>query len=293
MSASAFSAKLMLLSAMGIWGSIGVVRHYIPIDSAPLVTMRAVIGALCMAAFLLLTARRPDWKGIRKNAWMLAFSGMAVGINWLLLFEAYKHTTVAVATVCYYMAPIIVMLLSPVLLHEAISRQKMTGILSAFLGIACISGLFSAGAAGGATLSGVLYGLGAAFFYSTLVFFNKRMAPMDPTAKTGVQLFFAAAVLIPYVWAAPLPPLSVFTPTVTALVLVLGIVHTGLACFLYFGSMDKLPAQTVALYSYLDPILAVFFSAFLLHEPLNAMTVAGAVLVLGGAFIGEFKFSRR
>ncbi len=284
---STLSAKLMLLSAMVIWPTLGLVRHHVPLDSAFLVAVRSVIGALCMLGALLLLRRRPDWAGIRANAWLLAASGVAVGINWLLLFEAFSTTTVAVATICYYMAPILVMLASPLCLGESINARKAVGILCAFLGIACVSGLFQRGAVAGVTIEGVLFGLGAAVFYATLVLLNKRMRPMDPIEQTGVQLFFAAAVLVPYVLSRPLPDIALFTPTTVGLTLMLGFVHTGLACFLYFGSMQRLPAQTVALLSYLDPILAVLFSVFLLGEPMTTMTVVGTVLVLGGALLGE------
>lgn len=287
--ANTTQAKLMLLSAMAIWGSIGIIRHYIPVDSGTLALLRSVIGAVCMALLLAVLRRHADWAGIRANGRLLVLSGFAVGINWLLLFEAFKHTSVAVATVCYYMAPIGVMLFSPLVLGEPINRHKGLGILMAFIGIAFVSGLFSANNAG-VTLTGVLYGLGAATFYMSVVLLNKRMTPMEPYTKTGVQLAASATVLLPYIvfqqWNTPMD-WAIWTPTVIGLTLILGFVYTGLACALYFGSMDRLPAQTVALFSYLDPILAVILSTVLLGEPLTPSLVIGTVLVLGGAFIGE------
>lgn len=287
--ANTTQAKLMLLSAMAIWGSIGIIRHYIPVDSGTLALLRSVIGAVCMALLLAVLQRHADWAGIRANCRLLVLSGFAVGINWLLLFEAFKHTSVAVATVCYYMAPIGVMLFSPLVLGEPINRHKGLGILMAFLGIAFVSRLFSADNAG-VTLTGVLYGLGAATFYMSVVLLNKRMTPMEPYTKTGVQLAASATVLLPYIvfqqWNTPMD-WAIWTPTVIGLTLILGFVYTGLACALYFGSMDRLPAQTVALFSYLDPILAVILSTLLLGEPLTPSLVIGTVLVLGGAFIGE------
>lgn len=287
--ANTTQTKLMLLSAMAIWGSIGIIRHYIPVDSGTLALLRSVIGAVCMALLLAVLRRHVDWAGIRANCRLLILSGFAVGINWLLLFEAFKHTSVAVATVCYYMAPIGVMLFSPLVLGEPINRRKGLGILMAFLGIAFVSGLFSADNAG-VTLTGVLYGLGAATFYMSVVLLNKRMTPMEPYTKTGVQLAASATVLLPYIvfqqWNTPMD-WAIWTPTVIGLTLILGFVYTGLACALYFGSMDRLPAQTVALFSYLDPILAVILSTVLLGEPLTPSLVIGTILVLGGAFIGE------
>lgn len=284
---STFVPKLMLLSAMAIWGSLGLVRHYIPLDSALLVVFRSILGAVSLGVLLLVLRRSPDWEGLKRNWTLLIPSGIVVSLNWVLLFEAFKHTTVAVAIVCYYMAPILVMLFSPFLLKESINVRKGIGIVAAFLGIAFVSGLFQSGTADGVTTEGVLYGLGAAAFYASIVFFNKRMTPMDATTKTGAQLVVASLVLIPYSFMQPWPEASVFTPLVISLIVVLGVVHTGFACALYFGCMDKLPAQTVALYSYLDPILAVLLSALVLQEPMSVGTIIGTVLVLGGALIGE------
>lgn len=280
-------AKVMLLATVVVWSSIGVFRYYIPMDVILLIASRAVLGTLFLGAVLVATHRALDWSGLRRNAKWLLVAGVFFCLDWTFLFKAYQHTTVAVAVVCYYMAPIFVMLLSPWILKETLRLRQGVGIVIAFVGILFVSGLFEGGNVAGVTLEGVSYGLVAAALYATVVFLNKRMAPMDPMTKTIAQLVMTAILLTPYCWSAPWPAADTLTPLVIALIVVVGVVHTGLAYAVYFGCMDKLPAQTVVLYSYLDPILAVLLSAFALQEPMSIGTIMGTVLILGGAFIGE------
>ena len=276
----------MLLTAVGTWATVGVIRYYIPLDAVPLITLRSLLGIVFLVGALLVLRSRFDWDGLKRNArWLLA-SGVVFCLSWVLLFEAFKHTTVAVAVLCYYMAPIFVMLCAPVFLHESLNIRKVIGIVAAFIGIGCVSGL-GQGSSAGVTTEGLLCGLGSAVFYAAVVLFNKRMTPMDATSKTLVQLVITAMILVPYSSTLSWPSMDVFTSTVIGLIVMLGFVHTGLACALYFAAIERLPAQTVALYSYFDPILAVLLSAFVLQEPMSTGTIIGTVLVLGGAFIGE------
>lgn len=281
--------KGMLLTTMTIWGTLGVLQHYIPLHAVLLVTLRTSLAVLFLCGVLLVLRRQFDWAGVKRNLGLLIGSGTVICLNWTLLFQAFKHTTVAVAVLCYCMAPVLVMIFSPWLLKERLNARKVVGILAAFTGIGFVSGVFTGAAAEGVTLEGVLFGLGSAVFYASTVFFNKRMQPVEATSKTIVQLAVATLWLIPYSLLLPWPEASIFTPTVIILILLLGCVHTGLACALYFGSMARLPAQTVALYSYWDPILGVLLSVLVLHEPMTLGMVIGAILVLGGAFIGEYQ----
>ena len=116
---------------------------------------------------------------------------------------------------------------------------------------------------------------------------NKKGAPVDAYEKTILQLFSAAAVLVPYLLVTENFSALQLTGRDVLLLLVLGIVHTGIAYALYFGSMDGLRAQTIALFSYIDPVVALFLSALLLREPLTAAGMIGAVLILGSAAFSE------
>lgn len=276
---------LMFISSMIIFGTIGVFRRYIPASSAFLAFSRGILGGLCILLFLKLKKKDHTEKIPGSAMRGLIVSGTLIGINWILLFEAYNHTTVAVATLCYYMQPTIVTLLSPLLFRERLTGRKAACAAVAVAGMVLVSGVLE-GARGG-NLRGVLFGLGAALFYSAVVIMNKRITGVDMYRKTTVQLLSAGAVMIPYLLLTGGFGGEGFTPAAVVLLAVVGIVHTGLAYVLYFGSMDGLRVQTVAILSYIDPVSALLFSALLLREPLSALGVLGAAMILGSAIVSE------
>ena len=206
-----------------------------------------------------------------------------MGANWIALFEAYRYTTVAAATLCYYMAPILVILASPFVIGEKLTLKKALCAAAALAGMVFVSGA-AEGGLGGA--SGALLGLLAAALYAAVVLMNKRMQPMPALDRAVVQLLTAGVVVLPY---ALLTGGGAGTPDVRAVLLlaVVCIVHTGLAYTLYFGSVERLPAHTLALLSYIDPVVAILLSALLLRERLTVFTVLGAVLILGAAVLCE------
>ena len=277
---------LMMVSSMLIFGTIGILRRYIPVPSAFLAFSRGIIGGLCILFFLRLKNRKEQEKIQRLTLLELAVSGALIGINWILLFEAYNHTTVAVATLCYYMQPTIVMLLSPLIFQEQLTARKAACAAAAIIGMVLVSGVMDNSAQGG-SLRGVLLGLGAAVFYSAVVIMNNKITGIGAYPKTTVQLFAAGAVMIPYLLFTGGFSTESFTPAAVVLLLVVGVVHTGVAYVLYFRSMDGLRVQTVAILSYIDPVSALLFSAFLLQEPLSVMSVIGAVLIIGSAVFSE------
>ena len=205
----------------------------------------------------------------------------------MLLFEAYNHTTVAVATLCYYMQPTIVVLLSPVIFREKLTGKKAVCAAVAITGMVFVSGVLDGGQGNG-SIRGVLLGLGAAVFYASVVIMNKKISGVDAYRKTTVQLLSAGTVMIPYLLLTGGSG-GGFSPAAVALLITVGIVHTGVAYVLFFGSMDGLRVQTVAILSYIDPVSALLFSAFLLRERLTVMNVIGAVLIIGSAMISEIR----
>jgi len=278
---------LMMVSSMIVFGTIGVFRRYIPVSSAFLAFARGLFGGLCILLFLRFRKRTSAQKIPRRVLLGLIVSGMLIGINWMLLFEAYNHTTVAVATLCYYMQPTIVMLLSPLIFHEKLTWKKAACAAVAVIGMVLVSGVLDSGASQGGNIRGVALGLGAALFYSAVVIINNRISGIDPYRKTTVQLLSAGLVMIPYLLLTGGIGTEGFSPSAAVLLLVVGVVHTGIAYVLYFGSMDGLRVQTVAILSYIDPVSALLFSAFLLREPLSVLSIIGAVLILGSAIISE------
>lgn len=275
-------ARLGLIAAMVIFGSIGIFRRYIPLPSGMIGACRGVIGAAFLLAVSLARGQKPRWSAIRPNLWKLLFSGAAMGFNWILLFEAYRYTSVATATLCYYMAPVFVLLASPFLLGEKLTLRKLLCALAAVLGVVLVSGVGEAG-----SLRGILLGLGAAVLYATVVLMNKTFSGVSTEDRTMLQLFSAGAVLVPYTLLAENTTGVALGGTSIIMLLVVGAVHTGLAYWLYFGALKALPAQTAALYSYIDPIVAILLSALLLGEALTPLGILGAVLVLGATLISE------
>lgn len=279
------SSLFTLTLSAAIFGTIGIFRRWLPLPSGVLAMIRGFLGAASMVALLLLRRQKPAWEPVKKNLWKLVISGAMIGFNWILLFEAYRYTTVAVATLCYYMAPIIVLLVSPLLLKEKLTLRKGVCVFAALGGMVLVSGVI--GGANTVSAKGILLGLGAAALYAAVVLTNKTIRGVPAIEKTAVQLFSAGAVLVPYVLLAEEVPAGTFTLSVILLTLVVGLVHTGLAYALYFGSMDRLSAQTVALFSYIDPVVAVLLSALLLKEPMGVWEAIGTVLVIGAAAVSE------
>ncbi|MBR5287752.1 MAG: EamA family transporter [Clostridia bacterium] len=283
------SALLRLTSAMVIFGTIGVFVRHIPLPSSVIAFFRGLIGTAFLLLVMRVTKKPLLIDVIGRNLVKLCISGAAIGLNWILLFEAYRYTSVATATLCYYLAPIFIMLVSPIVLSERLTRRKGLCILVALGGMVFVSGVASGGLPGAQEIRGVLYGVGAAALYASVVLINKRMSGIEALSRTVVQLGVSALVLAPYIMMTEnvlvlLPQLSAVS---LALLFVLAIVHTGMAYALYFGSIRDLSAQTAALFSYIDPVVAIFLSAFLLGEAMTVSSTIGAVMILGSAVVSE------
>ena len=279
------AARLKIIASMVIFGTIGIFRRYIPMDSSLIALVRGAVGTLFLLAVVLLGKKGLNWQAIRRKLPLLVLSGAAMGFNWILLFEAYNHTTVATATLCYYMAPILVILLSPLMLRQHLAKKKLLCVAVALIGMVLVSGVLESGGTTGWT--GIALGLSAAALYASVVLMNQFMGSVPAMDKTILQLLSAAAAMLPYVlWtvdfsAQPTNALALI------MLLVVGVVHTGIAYWLYFGAMGKVPAQAAALLSYLDPVIAILLSALVLGEKMTLLTSAGAVLVLGATMISE------
>lgn len=276
-----------LTGSMVIFGTIGLFRRFIPLPSEVLACARGIMGGLFLLLLLKARGRSFDRQAVRAHWKLLVLSGAMIGFNWILLFEAYNYTTVAIATLCYYLQPVIVILLSPLVLGERVSLRKGICVLTALAGMVLVSGIAGSDGLPSGDLRGVFLGLGAAVLYAGVVLLNKRIVGVPVYEKTVLQLLSASLVLLPYMAAAgTLHAYSLGIGQAAALVTV-GIVHTGMAYVLYFGSVEHLPAQTAALFGYIDPVTAVFLSVILLHEPMSLLTLAGAVLILGSAAVSE------
>lgn len=281
-------AKCSLLAAMTIFGTVGIFVRHIPVPSAMVALIRGVLGLLFLLGVMALAGKKPDWRKIRKNLWVLLLSGGAMGLNWVFLFESYNYTTVATATICYYLAPVFLVLASP-LLGERLTLKKSLLCAVALVGMVFVSGVLEGGLSGG---KGIAFAVAAAALYATVMFLNKKLGPIDAYDKTIVQLIAAAVVILPYCLLSGGFGMGQMAGKAYALLAVVGIVHTGVAYWLYFGALGKLPSQTVALFSYLDPVIAILLSALWLKEPLGWQGALGAALILGSTLAGELPIEK-
>jgi RarD protein len=285
----------MNIAAMLIFGTIGVVRRQIPLSSGFLAFTRGILGGLTILAFMKLKGKSVRENLSRRQVLWLSATGAIMGINWILLFEAFEHTTVAVATLCYYMQPTIVILLSPLVFREKLSLKKALCAAVAVAGMILVSGVIGGSGPRGGSVTGILLALCAAVLYAAVIMMNKsqRIAGVNALQKTTVQLLSAGAVMIPWLLLSGGGPGAEWSPKVIVLVLTVGIVHTGIAYLLYFGSINGLRVQSIAILSYIDPVSALFFSALFLKEPLSLPGVIGAVMIIGSALVGEYEPSGR
>lgn len=274
------SAKLMLIISMTVFGTLGLFVRNINVSSGELALYRAVLAAVLIGFYLLLTKQKIPFGNIKKQVPLLLLSGIAMGFNWILLFEAYKYTTVSVATLSYYFAPVIVTVVCPFLFKEKMGAKQWICFVMSTLGIVLITGIgdFSSE---NSHFKGILSGLGAACLYATVILLNKFIKGVEGIHRTFLQFIAAIAVLIPYVFMTSGITLGGLDGKGIVNLLVVGIVHTGITYCLYFSSLKELPGQKAAILSYIDPLVAVVISVAVLGESITALQLIGGFLILG------------
>lgn len=281
-------AKLLLLASMSIFGTIGVFRRFIPFPSGMISLCRAIIGTLFLLGFIFLKGNKPDFPAIKRNLRLLIIAGIMLGFNWILLFEAYQYTAVSTATLCYYMEPVFFILAAAVIYKEKLTLKSFLCVVAALIGMGLVSGFAGSDILGISDSKGIMLGLAAAVLYTTVVLISKRLKDIDGVNVSLVQLATASVVLIPYVLIVEDTSTIKFTPLNFSMLLIIGIVHTGIAYAFYYSCLKNLKSQTVALYSYIDPVVSVLLSVMILNEAMNYVKLTGAVLILGAAMVNEF-----
>ena len=271
--------RILLIASMAIFGTIGLFVRRIPVSSGELALYRAVLAAGLIAVFLLVTRQKIPFRNLGKEIPLLLASGVAMGINWILLFEAYKYTTVSVATLSYYFAPVIVTLVCPVLFKEKLTGKQIICFVMSTLGLVLITGIGDVG--GGSDLVGILFGLGAAVFYATVILLNKFIRNVEGIHRTFLQFLAAIVVLLPYVLFTGGFTLGGLDGIGWVNLLIVGLIHTGVTYCMYFTSLKELPGQKAAILSYIDPLVAVLISVTILGETMTLWQVLGGILILG------------
>lgn len=270
----------MFVASMIIFGTLAPFVRNIPVSSAELALYRAILAAMLIAIYLLVTGQKIPLKNIRREMPLLLISGVAMGINWILLFEAYNYTTVSVATLSYYFAPVIVTTVCPFLFREKLTPKQIICFIMSTLGLIMITGIGDMGK-GSTDLIGILLGLGAAVFYAAVILLNKFIKNVVGIHRTFLQFLSAIITLLPYVAATGDVALGRMDSTGWACLLIVGLIHTGVTYCMYFSSLKELPGQKAAILSYIDPLVAVLISVLLLNESMTVLQALGGILILG------------
>ena len=273
-------ARLFMMLSMFIFGTIAPFVRRIPVASAELALYRALMAMILLGGYLCVTRQKIPFAKIKRSMPLLLLSGIAMGFNWILLFEAYKHTTVSVATLSYYFAPVIVMAVSPILFREKLNSRQVACFAMSTLGLVMITGTGDL-SQGSTHLTGVLFGLGAAVLYATVILLNKQIRDVAGIHRTFLQFAAAALVLFPYVAVTSGFGLASIDGNGLVNLLIVGAVHTGLTYCMYFSALRDLPGQKAAILSYIDPLVAVLISALVLGEAMTLWHIAGGALILG------------
>lgn len=273
-------AKLMLSAAMVIFGTLGVFTRNIGVTSGELALYRAVLASVLIGFYLVFIKKSGlDLKNAGRELPLLLASGIAMGINWILLFQAYRYTTISAATLSYYFAPVIVTVASPLLFHERLTAKQIICFVMSTLGLVLIIG--TGGGEETAGITGILFGLGAAVFYAAVILLNKFIKNVAGIQRTILQMLAAVVTLLPYVALSSGFNLNLLDGTGWVCLLTVGLFHTGITYCLYFSALKDLTGQEAAILSYIDPLVAVIISVLLLGEPMTLMQLIGGALILG------------
>ena len=277
---------------MLIFGTIGLFIKKIPLATGELALYRAVFAAILIFIYLIVTKQKIPFKSIKKEIILLLLSGIAMAFNWILLFEAYKYTTVSVATLSYYFAPVIVTIASPFLFKEKLTAKQLICFIMSTIGIILITGIGDT-SSGSNHLLGILCGLGAACLYATVILFNKFIKGVEGIHRTFLQFLAAIIVLIPYV--ALTSGFNIHTLQIKELgyLLIVGFIHTGITYCLYFSSLKEISGQKVAILSYIDPLVAVLISVTILTEPFKPIQAVGGLLIIGFTLWNEISSNKK
>ncbi len=275
-----------LVFSMLIFGTLGIFRRYITLSSSMLALFRGVLGSLFLLALVFAKGGKLQKLDVKK-LFLLTVSGALMGLNWMLLFEAYNYTSVAVATMCYYMQPTIVILLSPFVFGERLTLKRLLCSIAAIIGMVFVSGVLGGSEFQTQDIKGILFGIGAAALYAAVVIMNKKTVVEDVYEKSIIQLASAAIIMIPYLLMTENVTELALNGTAVVMIFIVGVVHTGIAYAMYFGSMKNLKAQSIAVLSYIDPVFALLLSAVVLREKLSLLGIVGAILIIGSALVSE------
>ncbi|MBE6753843.1 MAG: EamA family transporter [Ruminococcaceae bacterium] len=276
-------AFVKYISALLLFGSNGIVASFIQLNSLQIVLLRTLTGSILLAALFFLTGGKLTFYRHKRHFSFLAVSGIAMGASWMFLYEAYARIGVSIASLLYYCGPVIVMALSPLLFKEKLNANKIVGFLAVIVGVVLING--NAFGDNG-DIFGIACGLLSAVMYAFMVICNKKAKAIVGLENSTLQLIIAFLTVAAFVGIKQGYVMQITSSSIMP-ILILGLLNTGIGCYLYFSSIGKLKVQTVAICGYLEPLSAVLFSIVFLSEEMQPLQIIGAALIIGGALAGE------
>ncbi len=262
--------------AMLISGSIGAFVLLSGLPVIDVVFWRCAIGALALGAFILL-GKQPFSRLTRPLLLLAIVSGVALVMNWLLLFAAYDRISIGMSTVVYNTQPFMLVLMG-MLLGERVTWVKWGWLLLSFSGVVILlSGEFTTGHNGN-LLTGIAMSLGAAFFYALTAMITRKLRPLPPQHIALIQVLTGIVMLLPL---AHFTSISAHFPW--GILLTLGIVHTGIMYQLLYSAIQKLPTPIIGSLSFIYPLVAIGVDSVVFGHTLSAMQLIGGMLILFAA----------
>lgn len=283
--------KLILISAT--FGTIGIVTHFIPLSSAAIVFYRALLGGIFIIIMTYLSGKTVNVNAMGKNFFVLILTSFFMGLNWVFQFEAFRVSSVAIGTVCYNTMPIFLLIIASFMFKEKITVKNAICIVFATIGVVLVSNVIKTGIRSNEVL-GCFYGILGAINYALIVIFNRKLSQIETHDKVIFQFIFSAIIMFIYVIFIQGKSLF-FEENISNKDLVVGIFcilllsffHTGFCYVHYFNAVSRLKAETVAILTYIDPVVALSLSYFVLKEKTTGLQIIGAVLILVSTLANE------
>lgn len=284
-------ANILFISAMLIFGTIGIIVKFIPLDASEIAFYRSILALLVISLYFIIKKEKFKFNLKKNTLILLLLSGIGIGLNWIFLFESYNYTSLSISTVCNYFAPIIVMVLSPIILKEKISLKQVICLIIAVVGLILIVGAFEFKKDSN-NLIGIILSLLAAVLYAVVILINKKINFVDGIERTFFQFLSLAIVLLPYTLFTT--GFNIFKLSINNLLwlLLLGVVHTGIAYCLYFTSIKDMSGQKISILSFIDPVTSIMLAFFIFNDRFTGLQLVGALLILFATIFSEIRVKK-
>ena len=283
------SARWQMLFSMAIFGTLGLFSRYTSaITSAELCFYRAASASIIIGAWFLYRKQALSWKRLQKDIGVMLVSGITLAINWLFMFEAFRHTSISLATISYYFAPVLVTIVCPFLFHENLTGRQLICFLMSTIGLGLIVNIMD-NTPDAADSLGIFYGLLAAVFYATFIILNKYIRSVGSMERSFWQFSIAALVMLPYTALTDGYHLAALDLIGWSSLAVICLVHTVIMHYAYFQALGQLTGQETAILGYIDPLVAVLISYFFFNETMTGSQILGALLIFGFTLWNELQ----